>query len=127
MSWRTWVALPLGLVLGFATLSSIQSLLVAGERSKVKRSTADAIVISRCLEAFRENNGRYPRLDQTVGQLASYLEPKYIQHLPTKDAYDNPFVVVMDGSVAAIFSTGKNGFVVEREQVTAKGPVFPLP
>ena len=114
MSWRTLLALLLGLVVGFAASSSIQSLLDAGERSKVKRSAADAIAISRCLEAFRKDNGRYPPLGQSVGQVAGYLEPKYIRHLATKDSYGRPFVVLMDGSAAAVFSTGRNGFVVER-------------
>jgi len=125
MNWRTWLALLIGVVLGFGASVSIQSLLDAGARSKAKRSVADAISISRALEAFRDGNGRYPPLDHDLSKLTKYLVPKYIQTLPARDAYDQPYLVVMDGSVPAIVSTGRNGFAIERGQVVAEGPVLP--
>ena len=103
----------------------MQSLLDAGEKSKAKRSAADARAISTALEAFHENNGKYPPLDHRgISQLTTYLVPRYMKGLPATDAYDCPYLFVMDGSVAAIVSTGRNGFVVERAQIVAKGPAL---
>lgn len=125
MSLKTLIALLIGITLGFAAAMSIQSLLAAGERSKVKRSAADAFAISRALETFRSPYGCYPPMAHDVGQLAAYLEPTYVRRLPVRDSYDSSYLVVMDGSVAAVVSTGRNGFVIERDKLVGEGPSFP--
>jgi len=109
--------LLLGIVLGFAFATAIQSLFDAGARSKAKRTVADCRSISTALESYRTAEGRYPPLDGNVDHLATYLVPRYIKELPTRDMSNKPYLVVLDGTRAAVISPGRYGVVVEAGNV----------
>lgn len=121
MTSRVWLAAAIGLLLGFCAALAIQNLLAAGERSKNKRSLADARGISDALERFREANGQYPPVTGEAAQLTPYLVPKYLRALPTHDLYDRPYLVAKAGSVDVVISTGRNGFVVRGREML-QGP-----
>jgi type II secretory pathway pseudopilin PulG len=121
MTARVWFALAIGLLLGFCAALTIQNLLEAGERSKNKRSFADARTISDAIEQFREVAGQYPPVTGDATKLKPYLEPTYLRAVPTHDIYDRPYLVMMDGAVAVVISTGRNGFAVGRRKML-QGP-----
>lgn len=125
MSLRTFLALLAGFMAGFAAAVSLQSAIDAGARSKAKRSAAEAASISLALEAYRSANGRYPKLGHTSTDLAVALVPGFLRATPSPDIDGQPFRILMDGDVVAVVSTGRNGIVVERGEVIAKGPAFP--
>jgi len=117
MTTRVWLAFAIGLLLGFGAELTIQNLLNAGERSKNKRSLADASTISDALDRFRETTGSYPPIAGDAAKLKPYLEPTYLRSLPTRDIYDRPYLVATDGSIALIISTGRNGFAVRGRRI----------
>ena len=125
MSLKTFLALLAGFALGLIAATSIHELLAAGERSKVKRSAADARTISDAIERYRQTNGRYPPIGRDLAQLAPALVPPYLKSLPARDVYGEPYLLLMDGSVPVVVSTGRNGFAFERGEMIAKGPAFP--
>lgn len=105
--------LLLGIVLGFAFATAIQSLFDAGARSKAKRAVADCRTISAALESYRTAEGQYPPLDGNVDHLATYLVPRYVKQLPIRDMSNKPYLVVLDGTRAAVISPGRYGVAVE--------------
>jgi type II secretory pathway pseudopilin PulG len=108
----------LGVVLGFASATTIQSLLDAGARSKTKRTAADCTTISTALEKYRATTGKYPPFDGDVKHLEPYLVPRYLKQLPVHDMSGQPFLVVMNGSRVAVIATGKYGVVAEQGKIT---------
>jgi hypothetical protein len=125
MSLRTFLALLAGFALGFGAAMLIVKLLYVAEQSKSVRSAADASTISHALETYRQANGRYPPIVRDVTQLTPALAPTYVRVVPSQDIYGTPYLVLMDGDVPAVISTGKNGFVFERGELIANGPAFP--
>ena len=107
------VTLLVGVVLGFASATAIESLLDAGARSKAKRKAADCATISTALEHYRTSNGRYPPLDGDIEHLVPYLVPRYVKQLPLRDVSGQPFLVVTNGSRVAVIATGKYAVVAE--------------
>ena len=118
--------LLLGVILGFTLAIAAQSLLDAGARSKSKRTAADCRTISHALEQYRAANGHYPPIDGQIDHLIPYLVPQYLQQVPTRDMANQPFLVVLNGSEAAVISTGKYGVVVQAEKII-RGNVWQQP
>ena len=111
------VALIVGVVIGFLLSSTANSLLAAGERSKLKRSQGDARLISDALEKYRQANGGYPPISEDVQRLEPYLKPKFPNVLPTRDVYSRPYVVALQGNEAIVVCLGRNGFVARHGDV----------
>jgi len=111
-------SLLLGIVLGFASATAVQSLLDAGARSKAKRTAADCRTISKALEQYRATTGHYPPLDGDVEHLVPFLVPRHLKQLPIRDMADQRFLVVMNGSRVAVIATGKYGVVAEQGKIT---------
>src|SRR5687768_14819909 len=115
MTGKKWSAIgaAIGIVVGFAAATVLQSMLDAGARSKAKRTAGDCRSISIALEDYRKANGRYPPLDGNVEHLAPYLVPTYMRVLPKKDMAGQPLLVLMKGSTPAVISTGRYGIVAQ--------------
>jgi type II secretory pathway pseudopilin PulG len=122
MNWKVWVALVVGLVLGFISASVVQELLDAMKRSWAKRTAADCRSISIALEHFRQDTGQYPPLDGNIEHLVGYLSPKYMRQFPRRDMSNQPYLVVMDGAKAAVISVGRYGTAAEDGKVIRGGP-----
>lgn len=111
--------LAVGLVLGSLSAVMLQSLLTAAVRSKAKRSLADSRSVSLALEEYRKEKGQYPPLDGHAESLSPYLLPAYIRNVPTRDAFDQPFVVCMRGKTAAVVAAGQYGAIIEDGKVVS--------
>jgi type II secretory pathway pseudopilin PulG len=113
MNWKVWTALAIGLLLGFAATSAAYESLDAMKRSWAKRTAADCRTLSQALEAFRADNGHYAPLDGDIEHLRPYLTPQYLRQLPIRDMSNQPSLVVLNGSHAAVVSVGQNGAAAE--------------
>jgi hypothetical protein len=119
---RNAPAAAIGFILGFVACSAINGLLEAGKASKNKRAFAEARNISDALERYREANGRYPPLDTGIAGLTKHLVPQFTRGIQIQDAYGRGYIVCSDTSgVAAVISTGQNGYLVRRRGTT----IFP--
>lgn len=113
MTWKTTLALSIGIVVGFTLASAVHELLDGMKRSWAKRTAADCRSISDAIEKYRAENGEYPPLDGDVQHLARYLTPRYLQQLPTRDMSNQPYLVVKNASKAAVISVGSYGVAME--------------
>ena len=121
MRYKPWIALAVGLVVGFLSATAIQQLLDGMRRSWSKRTAAYCASISAALEEYRAEKGDYPPLDGNVEHLSRYLAPRYLRHLPTRDMSDQPYLVVLNGSKAAVISVGVYGAAVEEKKLIRGG------
>ena len=108
------VVFVVGLALGVAIPPTIQSLIDAYIASSVKRSIANAIVISRALEQYKRDHGNFPVAAQ--GTVVNALVPKYLKNVPT-DFSGRPYTVVISNPVPLIVEPGRGGFIVESGEV----------
>jgi type II secretory pathway pseudopilin PulG len=76
-------------IVGILAAIAIPNLLTAMQRSKQKRTITDMQSIAMALEAYGQDNHRYPDA-VSIDQLSQALSPKYINHVPTKDGWGNP-------------------------------------
>jgi hypothetical protein len=113
MTFKTGIALCVGIALGFAMGGAVQELLDAMKRSWAKRTAADCRSISIAIEQYRVDHGEYPPLDGDVGHLGAYLAPHYLRQVPVRDMSSQPYLVVMNGSKAVVISVGRYGAAVE--------------
>src|SRR5258707_15224077 len=104
------VVFVLGAAIGFAIPQTIQSLIDAHVASSVKRSLGNALVISRALEQYRRDNGRYPIAAQD--NVVNALVPKYLRNVPT-DFYGRSYFVVINNTAPLVVEPGRGGFIVE--------------
>jgi type II secretion system protein G len=112
-------------IIGILAAIAIPNLLTAMQRSKQKRSMADARTIATAWEARATDINRYnaagalslPSKDAGLANLTTYLSPTYVKTFPTKDGWGNAWGFYVDqdwgGSIAAqqyaIVSGGKDG------------------
>ena len=109
MTWKTWLALLAGVIIGFTFAATVQELLEAKKKSWAMRNAANCVSISRALEHYRVEHGVYPPLSGGVEHLREYLTPKYLSQVPTLDASGQPFLVVLNGPRAVVISVGPYG------------------
>jgi type II secretion system protein G len=114
-------------IIGILAAIAIPNLLTAMQRSKQKRSMADARTIATAWEARATDINKYnaagalslPAKDAGLANLTLYLSPTYVKTFPDKDGWGNKWGVYVDqdwgGSVAAqqyaIVSGGKDGAI----------------
>src|SRR4051794_19406841 len=121
MKGRHWMRLKIvvaflaGVVIGALIAQSAQSVLDAGEASKMRRSIGNAIALSAALEKVRDNTGSYPP-SLYSSQLSQSLTPTYLRTIPT-DVHGRPFIVAMTGTVPAVMSLGRGGFMVQKQSL----------
>jgi type II secretory pathway pseudopilin PulG len=114
---KVLLAAAFAFVLGIVAAFAVQGALQAGEASKNKRALTEARNISEALEKYRAATGEYPPLESGLAEAARYLQPQFIRHVQTNDAYARPYIVFIDRFGAAVVSTGRNGFVVRKSGV----------
>ena len=120
MKWKNVITFFVGGVVGFLLSQAAQSMIDAGQASKMKRSIGNAMAISSALEKFRDDNGRYPSAF-SEDQLAQSLTPKYLRAVPT-DVYGRPYVITLNGTAPVVIAVGRGGFVVQKQKLTQCNP-----
>jgi len=110
VNWKVWLALSIGVVVGFGVCVCAQELVEAKRRSWAKRSAAECLVLSDALEKYRADHGHYPPLD---GDLTPYLTPQYLQWVPKQDTHAQPLVIALRGNRAAVIAIGAYGAMAE--------------
>lgn len=132
-STAVWVAIGAGcLLVGVAFAGIIAAILIpnfldALQKAKQKRTVADMRTLATAIEAYRTDEGEVPPAD-SVGALAGYLVPTYIEGVPETDGWQRPIRYVCwseDPAVAGcttyrLVSGGRDG-VLEHEEVEAYG------
>jgi hypothetical protein len=85
------------------------------ELAKVKSTWADIRTIAMSVEALATDTNVYPNV--TFAELQTAIRPKYIENVPTLDAWGNPFFYVGDGkNHYRIVSAGADGKFEERSR-----------
>ena len=123
MTWKGCLALIVSFAFGFMTATAIHELLQAMHRSHAKRSAADCRSISDAIEHYRLDHGQYPPLDGNVEHLRPYLVPRYLKGLPTRDMWNQPLLVVMNGPRVTVISIGHYGAAAEAGALIRDGGV----
>ena len=120
MRWKTVIVFLVGGVVGFAVSQLLQSTLDAYASSAIKRSTSDAMAISRALERYKQDNGRYP--DLSASGLTQGLTPRYLRVVP-KDTYSGqPYIVLTTNAAPVVIAPGRGGFIVQNGAVSFVHP-----
>ena len=99
-------------IIGIIAAIAIPNLLNAIQRGKQKRTMADMRAIATAAEAYAVDNNQYPPGGSSVTTITSFLEPKFIRKVPTRDGWSFEFQWISAASNAqayTIFSYGKNG------------------
>jgi type II secretion system protein G len=111
-------------IIGILAAIAIPNLLTAMQRSKQKRTMADARTIATAWEARATDVNRYnaagftmPGSSLSVDNLTSFLAPTYVKTFPQRDGWGTPWEFDADQAWAAataaqeyiIRSYGKNG------------------
>ena len=112
-------------IIGILAAIAIPNLLTAMQRSKQKRTMADARTIATAWEARATDLNKYnaagsvslPGNDAGLSNLTTYLAPTYVKTFPNKDGWGNAWGVYVDqawgATIAAqqyaIVSGGKDG------------------
>lgn len=116
MHWKTAIVFFVGVVVGVAVSQSMQAALDAYVSSAIKGSIGNALAISRALELYKQDNGRYPELSSGGSRLAEALAPKYLREVPNNTNSGRPYVVLVNGP-AAVIAPGRGGFIVQNGEV----------
>ncbi len=97
-------------IIGIIAAIAIPNLLNAINRGRQKRSMADMRTIGTAIEEYAVDYSFYPK-NATEGDLATYIEPTYLKHMPRNDGWNNAFDISIDstGSSYTITSYGRNG------------------
>jgi len=111
-------------IIGILAAIAIPNLLTAMQRSKQKRTMADARTIATAWEARATDVNRYnaagftlPGQTISIDNLSSFLSPTYVRTFPARDGWGTPWEMDSDQAWAAataaqvyvIRSYGKNG------------------
>src|SRR5881628_1732107 len=102
-------------IIGILAAIAIPNLLTAMQRSKQKRTMADARTIATAWEARATDLNKYNAAG--LDNLTTYLAPTYVKTFPSKDGWGNKWGFYVDqdwgGTIAAqqyaIVSGGKDG------------------
>jgi hypothetical protein len=112
-----------GAILGFCLCEAMHAAIDAYKASAVKHSVADAIVLSKALENYRADTGRYP---MTEGQVVSaQLAPRYINAVPIDTFTGRPYEVFMAADSAAVVGVGRGGVIVQAGKSVVFQPYRP--
>jgi type II secretory pathway pseudopilin PulG/uncharacterized membrane protein (DUF2068 family) len=117
-------------MLGIVSAIAIPNLLVAMQRAKQKRTTADIRSIATAVQAYATDHKHYPEAT-TMQVLATQIAPTYIRSVPTADGWGHSFRYQCrptDDEPCggyAISSPGKDG-VFEAETVDQYGSPGPV-
>ncbi len=97
-------------IIGIIAAIAIPNLLNAINRGRQKRTMADMRTIGTAIEEYAVDYSFYPRVGTSFTNLASYLEPTYIKHVPRNDGWNNNFLidVATGGGDYTIRSYGRN-------------------
>jgi type II secretory pathway pseudopilin PulG len=77
-------------LIGIISAIAIPNLINAIQRGKQKRTMADMRAIATACEAYGVDNKAYPNGD-SIEELVSKLEPKYLKTVPRRDGWENQF------------------------------------
>ncbi|RMF75029.1 MAG: hypothetical protein D6738_04745 [Acidobacteria bacterium] len=116
---------PFGYSGKLLTAIALPNLLQAIERGRQQRTTRTISDIAVAVDAYGEENGRYPVLGddwQPVEKLAPALEGVYLEKLVTEDAWGHPLLYWSDGQHYRVISTGRDG-KVDRDWRAVTEPV----
>jgi len=97
-------------IIGIIAAIAIPNLLNAINRGRQKRTMADMRTIGTAIEEYAVDYSFYPRVGNNFSNLASYLEPTYLKHVPRNDGWNNQFYIQVDsaGGDYTIISYGRN-------------------
>lgn len=108
-----WVDAIIVLLAMIAFVAVIVAIAIPGRLSAVQggrqmHSVRDMRSIGLAMEAHARDHGSYPVTDD-IDELASFLEPRYLESMQRSDAWGRPFRVLADGRRYAIQSAGADG------------------
>ena len=83
-------------IIGIIAAIAIPNLLNAINRGRQKRTMADMRTIGTAIEEYAVDYSFYPKVGTSFTNLATYLEPTYLKHVPRNDGWNNPFVIQVD-------------------------------
>lgn len=122
MRWKIAIVFLVGGVVGFAVSQTLQSALDAYASSAITRSKSDAVAMSRALERYKRDNGRYPDVSAGRLHLTQALTPKYLRAVP-KDTYSGrPYIILMTDTAPVVIAPGRGGFIVQNGEVALIHP-----
>ena len=75
-------------IIGIIAAIAIPNLLNAIQRGKQKRTMADMRAVGTAVESYAVDNNKYPAGGSSITSIETTLEPRYIQQVPTKDAWN---------------------------------------
>ncbi|MEW6338322.1 MAG: type IV pilin protein [Acidobacteriota bacterium] len=97
-------------IVGIVAAIAIPALNAAMERSRQKRSMAEIRALALAVSAYGTDFPFVPRLSgATAEQLAPYLTPTYLKHLPIEDGWRHPLQYRAQGLDYTILSPGSDG------------------
>ena len=100
-------------IIGIIAAIAIPNLLNAIQRGKQKRTMADMRAVGTAVESYAVDNNKYPAGGSSITVIETVIEPRYIQQVPTKDAWGN-FIDYTSSPTSSpqtysVESYGKNG------------------
>lgn len=88
-------------IIGIIAAIAIPNLLNAINRGRQKRTMADMRTVGTSVEEYAVDYSFYPKIGTSFTNLASYLEPTYVKHVPRNDGWNNPYHVTIDTTSGA--------------------------
>jgi len=112
---------------GFLAALALPSVLATADRGRSRQTAQDIRAIADACEGFSTDSSSYP--GPTAGwvpveEIARYLEPVYIGHLPRTDGWQNPILYWSNGGSYRVMSTGGDGHM-DRDWTSAREPSAP--
>jgi len=105
------------MILGLLAAIAAPKVLGAGDRAKQETARAQVRALSDAVQLFKVDNGRYPTSGEGLGALVPpapgdlprYNPDGYMEGVPHRDPWGNPFVYSTDGRRFTVVSFGADG------------------
>ena len=95
-------------IIGIVAAIAIPNLLNAIDKGKQKRTMSDLRAIGSAVEVYAIENAAYPTA-ASAAAIKALIDPMYINVMPSKDGWSNPFQVDSSPAGYTIYSQGKDG------------------
>ena len=95
-------------IIGIIAAIAIPNLLNALDRGKQKRTMGDLRALAVAIEAYAIDHSKFP-VAADANALRSLINPIFIRTIPTRDGWNNDFVIDSSGAEYTLGSPGKDG------------------
>ena len=96
------------LIIGILAAVAVTALVNAVQRGRQSRTMADIRNAALAIESYETDHSAFPGASGTIGDIAQYLEPTYIQKVPSNDGWNRPLLFEGTAKSYTIISYGAN-------------------